>query len=59
MTTLLQPASLLPLLALVFAALALWRRMSEGDWRGAARTWGLLALMFGAVSLWLHLFARA
>jgi hypothetical protein len=50
-----DPRWLFPLLALVFAAAALWRAArSPSGARGAARTWGWMALLFGLVSLWLH-----
>lgn len=49
-----DPRWLLPLLAIVFAVLALVRRVRSGHWHGAARTWVLIAIIFGAVSLWLH-----
>lgn len=47
-----DPRWLFPLLALVFAVLALRARGRAG---GAARTWGLMALIFAAVAAWLHL----
>lgn len=45
----LQPVNLFPVLALLFAALALLR------WRTpAARAWLILAVVFGAVAAWLR-----
>ncbi len=49
-----NPRWLMPLLALLFAALALWRMGRVGRIDPGARTWGLLAALFGLVSVWLH-----
>jgi hypothetical protein len=40
---------------MAFLALALWRGLRSGQWRGAATTWLILAAIFGAVALWLRL----
>ena len=49
-----DPKLLLPLLAIVFGALALWNFWRHGRAHLAARTWGLMALLFAAVTWWLH-----
>jgi hypothetical protein len=49
-----DPATLFPWLALLFAGLGLWRWASARSLRGAASTWLLLALIFAAVAAWLR-----
>ena len=44
----------MPLLAAVFAALALRQGLRGGFQQPAVRTWALLSLIFAAVSVWLH-----
>jgi hypothetical protein len=50
----LDPRLLFPVLAAVFALLALQAGLRRGRWRGAPLTWAWIALVFGAVSAWLH-----
>ncbi|MDE2614332.1 MAG: hypothetical protein KGL78_12885 [Burkholderiales bacterium] len=50
-----DPRTLFPVLAVLFAAAALWRRARGGRWHGAALTWVWMAAVFGAVALWLLL----
>lgn len=51
-----DPRWLFPLLALVFAGLAIVQQVRRGHYgHPAARTWLLLAVIFGVVSAWLHL----
>jgi len=50
-----DPRLLFPVLAVVFALLALQGGLRRGRWRGAPLTWAWIALVFGAVSAWLHL----
>lgn len=52
-----NPRTLFPALAALFAGAALWRRVRTGQWRGAAATWGWMALVFAAVASWLHIAA--
>jgi hypothetical protein len=49
-----DPRWLLPLLAAVFAALALHKALRQGASHPAVRGWALVALIFAGVSLWLH-----
>ncbi len=49
-----NPRWLLPLLAIVFAGLALQKARLQGRSHPAVRAWALLALSFGLVSVWLH-----
>ncbi len=49
-----NPRWLLPLLAAVFAGLALHKAWRQGASHPAVRTWALLAVIFAGVSLWLH-----
>jgi hypothetical protein len=49
-----DPRWLLPLLAMVFAALALHKTWRSGASHPAVRTWALMALIFAAVAAWLH-----
>lgn len=49
-----NPRELFPVLAAVFAALAVLSGMRRGHWRGAPLTWGWMALVFAAVAAWLH-----
>lgn len=50
-----DPRWLMPVLAVLFAAVALRQWLRSVSWHPALRTWVLLALIFGAVSLFLHL----
>lgn len=49
-----DPRWLLPLLAAVFAGLALQKGWRQGASHPAVRGWVLLAVIFALVSLWLH-----
>lgn len=50
-----DPKWLFPVLALVFALLAIGRGVRSGlTVGGAVRTWALMAVIFGVVSAWLH-----
>lgn len=51
----LEPRVLFPLLAVLFALLALQGGLRRRRWRGAPLTWAWMALVFAAVSAWLHL----
>lgn len=54
-----DPRWLVPLLAALFFAAALWRGIKTGSWRGAPRTWLLLALIFAVISIWLRMAGSA
>ena len=49
-----DPRWLMPLLAVVFATLALHKAWRAGASHPAVRTWALMALIFAAVAVWLH-----
>ena len=49
-----NPLWLMPILALAFGGLGMWRAVRAGPRDPAARTWLLMAAVFGLVSLWLH-----
>jgi hypothetical protein len=49
-----DPRTLFPLLAAVFAVLAIMSSLRRGSWRGAPFTWGLIALIFALVAAWLR-----
>ena len=49
-----NPRCLMPMLALAFGALGLWRAVRAGPRDPAARTWLLMAAVFAFVGLWLH-----
>ncbi len=49
-----NPRWLMPVLALLFAVLALCRLVKVGRIDPATRTWGLLAMLFAMVWAWLQ-----
>lgn len=49
-----NPVTLFPWLALLFAGLGLWSWVRQRAFKGSARTWCLMAVIFGAVAVWLR-----
>jgi DMSO reductase anchor subunit len=49
-----DPRWLMPVLSVLFAAMAVRQWLRSGARHPALRSWVLLALIFGAVSLFLH-----